>query len=110
MTPTNAMAWDLARAWERLTADTLRAYPSAAQRRTAQDPGYWLTQTSRDVVNIGRLHGKVQKRLSKGLTVLQRRDVEAEIHESRGEGYAERVALYEASKPAMCGKIFNAQP
>jgi len=106
----NAMAWDLARAWERICDDTLCAYPSPQQRRTPTDPAYWLTETGRSVRNIGRLEGKVQKILSRGLGVLQKRDVEAALQESRTTGWAERLQLFEASQTKQHGRPFVAQP
>jgi hypothetical protein len=61
----SALAWDLARAWTRLLDDTLRAFPSPAQRLTSRDPGYWVTETGREVVALDSLlQGKVQPRLS----------------------------------------------
>eukprot|EP01051_Picozoa_sp_SAG22_P019895 SAG22_NODE_3822_length_1515_cov_1.134887_2_plen_146_part_00 len=51
----DAVAWDLAATWERLTAETLTVYPRPEQRRTTQDPAYWLTLGTGDVLNVGRL-------------------------------------------------------
>jgi hypothetical protein len=38
VTARSALAWDLARAWTRLLDDTLRAFPSPAQRLTSRGP------------------------------------------------------------------------
>ena len=45
LTAANVLGWDLARAWERLTRDTRAAFPSPAQRRAADDPACWVTET-----------------------------------------------------------------
>ena len=55
VTAGNALAWDLARGWTRLVDDTLRAFPSPAQRLTSRDPGYWITETGREVALVGLL-------------------------------------------------------
>jgi hypothetical protein len=87
----NALAWDLARAWTRLLADTLRAFPSPAQRLMSCDHGYWVTETGREVALVGLLQGKVQWRRSVGLRVLQVRDATtAGMHEAWTPGSAER--------------------
>ena len=106
------MAWDLARAWEGLYKDTLRAYPAAAPGGllTSRDPAYWLVQVDRSVMNIGRLGGKVQKALSRGIQVLQRRDVDAHMHSSRAPGYSERLGLYLSSQQRECGSWLKAMP
>ena len=110
LTAANALGWDLAQAWERLTSDTRAAFPSPAQRRAPDDPAYWLTETCGEVYSIGRLTGKVQKRLSAGPALLQRRNTAALMHESRAPGYSERREYFDASLAFECGKPFRAQP
>jgi hypothetical protein len=56
----SVLAWDLARAWTRLLDDTLRAFPSPAQCLMSRDPGYWVTETGREVALVGLMQGKVQ--------------------------------------------------
>jgi hypothetical protein len=111
LTAANAFGWGLAQAWERLTRDTRAAFPSPAQRRAPDDPAYWFTETGGEVYSIGRLTGKVQKRLSACPALLQRRNTAARMHESRAPGYAERREYFDASLAFECGfKPYRAQP
>jgi hypothetical protein len=52
----------------------------------------------------------VQKRLSTGPALLQRRNTAALMHESRAPGYAERREYFDASLAFECGKPYRAQP
>jgi hypothetical protein len=100
----------MARAWTRLVDDTQRAFPSPAQRQAARDPAYWVTETGREVANVGLLQGKVQRRLSAGPRVLQQRDTAAGMHEARTPGWEERLDLFEAAQASECSKGFRAIP
>jgi hypothetical protein len=80
-TAANALGWDLAHAWERLTRDTRAAFPSPAQRRAPDDPAYWLTDTTA-----------------------------ALMHELRAPGYAERREYDDASLAFECDTPYRAQP
>jgi hypothetical protein len=106
----NALAWDLARVWTRLLDDTLRAFPSPAQRLTSRVPGYWVTETGREVALVGLLQGKVQWWLLVGPWVLQVRDASAGMHEARTPGSAERLELFEAVHASECSKPYHAIP
>jgi hypothetical protein len=106
----NALGWDLAQAWERLTRDTRVAFPSPAQRRAPDDPAYWLTKTCGEVYSNGRLTGKVQKRLPAGPVLLQRRNTTARMHESWAPGYTEPWEYFDESLAFECGKPYRAQP
>jgi hypothetical protein len=108
VTAGNALAWDLVQAWTRLVDDTLRAFPSPAQRLTTRDHGYWVTKTGREVTLVGVLQGKVQRRLSVGSRVLQVRDATSGMHEARTAGWSERLALFEAVQASECSKPYRA--
>ena len=110
VTAGNALAWDLARGWTRLVDDTLRAFPSPAQRQTSRDPGYWVTETGREVALVGLLQGKVQRRLSAGPRVLQVRDATAGMHEARTPGCSARLEMFEAVQASECSKPYRAIP
>ena len=51
-----------------------------------------------------------QKKLSKGPLVLQRREVDADMHSSRAPGYSERLGLYLASQQRECGSMLSSMP
>jgi hypothetical protein len=52
----------------------------------------------------------VQKRLSAGPALLQRRNTTARMHESRVPGYVERREYFNASLAFECSKPYRAQP
>eukprot|EP01051_Picozoa_sp_SAG22_P003717 SAG22_NODE_184_length_15968_cov_39.081858_11_plen_216_part_00 len=105
-----ALAWDLATAWQRLTAETEAVYPMPEQRRTPQDPAYWLTLGGGDVINVGRLSGAAQKPLSRAVSTAERLRVESALRAATGVDAGERLRLYEASQAGFHRAFWKAQP
>ena len=62
------------------------------------------------MIHISRLSGKVQKTLSKAVTVLEMRDAEAMLHTTLVTGRHEKVGLALAAEQRVASAPFRVQP
>jgi hypothetical protein len=107
---THYQAASLTEAWQSITWRQPTRRTRVPAQRAVGGPANWLTLTGERVRQLGLLQGKVQKVLSKAVSVVIHRETEALIQADRSVGYAERLEQFKAAHGRESGAVYHAQP